>query len=121
MSKTASLTITVSITGDGLNPLTYSTSFDNSNGFGAQGPYALALSAGFNSLTAPTNATTPPKFVILKPASTSTNTKTIKGVTGDTGPAALAWTSQLVILPMGSAGAWGITATAGETIDVFYL
>ena len=121
MSKSVQFSMTISVTGDGLSTMTFAPTYSNTNGFGAQGPQALTLSAGFNALTAPTNASQPPTMVVLIPASTSTNTKTVKGITGDTGPSANTWTNQPLILNCGTASTWGITSTAGETIQIMYF
>lgn len=121
MSKTVALTITVSISGDSISTFTFAPSYSNTNGHGPRGPENVTLSAGFNAQTTPTDSTTPPTLALVIPSSTSTNTKTLKGVTGDTGPSPSSWTNQPCLVPLGSAGVWGITATAGEVVQIFYF
>jgi hypothetical protein len=119
MSKTNTFTLTITTTGDGISAFTYAPSFSNTAAHGLRGPENVPLTAGWNPLTAPTDTTTPVTHVAIIPSSTSTNTKTLKGVTGDTGIAN--WTNQLVVAPMASAAAWGINAVAGETVAIIYF
>lgn len=121
MAKTASVTITISISGDGLTSYSFGPTDSNSSAHGPRGPENVTLSAGFNAQTTPTDATTPPRMVLIVPSSSSTNTKTLKGITGDAGPSPLGWTNQPVLCYVSSAGVWGITATAGEVVQITYF
>lgn len=121
MANSFTLTIRVSGSGDYITDFDVAPTWTTTSGHGPRGPENVTLSAGFNALTTPTDATTPPKYCLIIPASTSTNTKTLKGITGDTGPAPSAWTNQMCCVPVGSAGVLGVTATAGETVQVLFF
>lgn len=78
MSKTASITTTWSISGDGL---TGSDSATITNA-ASEAPTSLAFaSASFSAVAIPTGAL----GVLIRPPPSNTQTLTIKGVTGDTG------------------------------------
>lgn len=116
MAKTTTLTVTIADTGDGVN-YSDTQSQANTSGFGS-GDQPLVLSAGFNSLTAPTNTSIPVRGVRMMTDPASTNLKIIKGAAADNG---FAWTNQIVVLPMVAAASWGINATAGETVRIRYF
>lgn len=78
MSKVASATIAVTVTGDGLNLVDSDTVQNTST---AVAPTSANLAAGPNVIQLPTGATR----VKLKPPPTNALSLTLKGVTGDTG------------------------------------
>jgi len=121
MANAFTLTIKVSGSGDYITDFEIAPTWSTTSGHGPRGPENVTLAAGFNALTTPTDATTPPKYCLIIPASTSGNTKTIKGLTGDTGPSPLGWTNQMALIPLTSAGVFGVTSTAQEVVSVLFF
>ena len=83
MAKTAVLTMSVQITGDGVNEtynLMAATPFINQNAPGG-GPVATSLALGDNPITVPPNSL----MMFIQPLATSTITLKLKGIGGDTG------------------------------------
>ena len=77
---------------------------------------SIALASGANTLTPPTGAL----YCVLIPPAASVVTKTVKGVTGDTGlPVSMtnATLLSLVAIP----AAFVLTTNAIETIEVYWL
>ena len=121
MSKTATVDIVVNVQGDGTNESwrlsTYAPiSLTDSPGTRV----SIALSAGFNSIPLMLSADGgKPNYFLALPPSTSTNVKTLKGVTGDTGKS---FTAQPFLIPIQSTDtAIGITSTTNETIMGYFL
>lgn len=113
MSKTSSYACSVTGTGDGLSQVFSSPTFTNTSS-----PLKhdlVSLTTGANTLTPPTGAT----IVCIVPPVTSTNAKTIKGITGDTGftmgPAVPFW-SGLPAAPV----AFVVTSAGSEAVDVYW-
>lgn len=116
MSKTASIAVTViTIVGDGNTAtLQLPTQSNTSSPFEH---IAQALSNGVTTLTVPTGAL----FLVIIPPTGSIITKTLKGVSGDTGiPLAPAGTS-LLALPASPPATLVLTANGIETVDVYWL
>lgn len=111
MAKTSTATTSVTIVGDGMNyAFQPQAAISNPASPGYVNP-DLVLSAGFNSVALPPGTT----WWMLVFAATSTNPKTLKGLTGDTG-IAIAPNQPLGPFPVpSSVTAIGITATAQET------
>lgn len=73
----------------------------------------VTLASGFNSITVPATATV---GVVIVPATGSSVTKTLKGVTGDTGVLLGTTTPTVLSFASGAAPATiGITASAADT------
>lgn len=120
MSKTATLTATLSISGDGVNesdviigPLVISPSPALRT--------IISLSPGANTVTIPTGAGAV-SYCLLIPPSNSVNSKVLKGVTGDTGVQLI--TSSPMLLPaltFASPTTFVITSGGFETLTVYWL
>lgn len=116
MAKTTTTTISQVIAGDnfaGQGPI-FSQAMANSSG---NFPGSFVLATGFNSIAIPATAV----GVIIVPPPGSAITKTLKGITGDTGlpvdpanPTMLKWTA-------GQNATFGITASGAETIGLLWL
>ena len=108
MSKQAQATISVNVTGDGLN---FTDADTPTNASAGVAPTSATLAAGFNTIPVPTGVT----GVKIKPPPSSAVALTLKGITGDTGiPIAPAAPSYLS-LPTGTT-AFGITAGGAVTL-----
>lgn len=122
MSVLGKVNVSFSVNGDGLSEPTFT--FADSN---ATAPYVkerVKFAAGvFQSRNAPNDPNNPVRYAFIRPPTGSTNVKTLKGVTGDTGIGAtgVGWTSQGTLLPMGNNQAWGILSTADEWLDIYYF
>lgn len=121
MSKTATLDIVVNVQGDGTNESFRLSTYNPialPDSPGARVSVALAI--GFNSLPIVLAADGgKPSFFLVLPPLTSTNVKTLKGVTGDTGKP---FTAQPFLIPVQSTDtAIGIASTAVETIEGYWL
>ena len=92
---------------------TAQTTPDNTN---APPPQAYTLQAGFNALVIPSGYTV--SRVQLMPPSGSTNAKTVKGVTGDTGLAG--WTAGSVTLPAVAGSTVGVLSAGIETLTAAF-
>ena len=113
MAKTATTTDQTIISGDEITLATYArVQAANAN---APPPTSVSLSAGNNTVTVPSGFTV--NVVKVFPPSGSSNTKTYKGVTGDTG---FVGTSQVVTLPVTAGGTFVINSTGGEVVDLVY-
>ena len=114
MAKTAALSIGVNAVGDGA-VLNLGIALASNVASPVQ-RQSVALAAGANTLTPPTGAL----YCLIVPSAASVITKTIKGVTGDTGlPIAMATATllSLVVTP----AAFVLTAGGIETIEVYWL
>lgn len=108
MSKQATATISVNVTGDGLN---FTDTDSPTNASSGVAPTSATLAAGFNAIPVPSGVTR----VKIKPPPSSAVALTLKGVTGDTGiPISPAEPSYLS-LPTG-ATTFGITAGGAVTL-----
>jgi hypothetical protein len=116
MSKTSTVTLTVSVTGDGLSESYALPAVVNAAAPGG-GPSNLALATGFNSIAVPPGSL---GFILIPPVG-SVITKTLKGITGDTGIPLHVTNPTWVSLPPATATI-GITAGgAGETVAIHWL
>jgi hypothetical protein len=115
MSKTASLTLTLSLSGDGFaaSPI-FATTVTNLSGIV---PGSVATSAGFTTIAVPSAAI----GVVIVPPVGSTLVKTYKGITGDTGiatdpagPVFFKWTP-------GQIASFGVLSTGAETLSLLWL
>lgn len=75
----------------------------------------VVLASGFNTISIPTTTTVSAALVIF--AAASTGTKTLKGVTGDTGIALLPNGVNVINLAT-SATSFGITTSAADTANI---
>ena len=107
MAKTSTTQITVTTTGDGVTSTDAPAATVNTAA-PSGGPVAVALSAGDNTITVPSNAV---GMVVIPPAA-STNAKKLKGAGGDTGfslrpnePAALPLPASTASVIINSVGA----------------
>lgn len=76
---------------------------------------SVALVNGANTLTPPTGAT----FLLIVPPATSTVTKTLKGISGDTGVPVSP--SQIIFLALANTNPLVLTTNNTETIDLYWL
>lgn len=115
MSKIATISLGFTVTGDSIIATQVSVP-----AFGSQAsPYEhqpVALVNGANTLTPPTGTL----FVILIPPTNSAITKTLKGVSGDTGIPLVTNLPSFLSL-VASPGTFVITANGAETLDVYWL
>lgn len=113
MSKTSTLSLAVTVNGDGLAGATYippQSPVINANA--PEGvPVAVALSSGANTLSVPAGAL----HAVVSPSTTSTNVKHLKTTSGDVG---IPFTNQVAIIPVAGLSAVYCDATAAETIAV---
>jgi hypothetical protein len=116
MAKTSTLTVTASVTGDGLAGDSYAPPqgpFVNTSA--PQGiPSVVQLGGGSNSLAVPAGA----QYALLVPPAASTNAKLAKTISGDTG---VSFTSSIVLLPVAGLSTIYCTATAGEALSIAWL
>lgn len=119
MSKSASVSVTLNESGDGILSALVSVLFTNS-----VSPVEILhtnLTAGNNPQQAPNDASAPVKAAIVIPSAGSTNAKTLKGINGDTGFGHAAWTSLPVVVPVINGDTWVISSTGNETVDIYYV
>lgn len=117
MAKKSTVTLVVTVTGDGVNT-TYNpvgTPIINLAA-PAGGPLSVALSSGDNVLTPPAGA----MGLLIVPPTNSVVVKKLKGVGGDTGVTIAPAAPMLLSLPSGG-GAVTLNAGAGETIVIEWL
>jgi len=115
MAKTsvATFKVTVSDTVSGISTTDQPPDITNTAApSGGRAP--IALTASPNTITPPTGAI----GVMLVPPATSTNVKTLKGVSGDTG---ILWRPDKPILFYFSSATFVILSAGTETIDAFWL
>ncbi len=111
MSKTSTLSLGLTVTGDGVNDSYAPPPVTNSAApYGGQ--VSLALAAGFNTITKPAGAV----GCVITPPATSTNAKTLKGLTGDTG-IGIATASPTVLA---ATATFGITSAGIETVLLYW-
>jgi hypothetical protein len=113
MAKTATLTVTMALSGDGFAGPAFQTTVTNLTGVV---PSQVITAVGFVSVAVPATAT---GALIVSPPG-STFVKTYKGITGDTGiamdpagPVFLKWTA-------GQIASFGILSTGIETLSVLW-
>jgi len=113
MAKTSSVTMSITVSGDGLGFTYVPPTAPVVNPASPGSEILTALAPGDNIITPPPNA----NYCLVVPAGTSTNPKKLKGVGGDTGVAIHPSNPTLVALPSGG-GTFIINATAGETVTL---
>lgn len=114
MAKTVTLRVSYAVSGDGFSgsPL-YDQQFQNVSG---TPPGSFTLAAGFNSIPVPATAL----GVLIVPPPTSTNGKTLKGITGDTGTAMGIATPFYLSFTAGQLATIGITSVGIETLTLLW-
>jgi hypothetical protein len=125
MAKTSTLTLTISIVGDGVNeligvPPQALKQYTNQAAPGGV-PQPLVLVTGFNAIPIPAGSQGGPGWFIYEPPAGSVITKTLKGVIGDVGK--VLHLTNPTILPI-AVGETFINITAGgagETGSVYWL
>lgn len=117
MAKKSTVTLSLTITGDGITT-TYvpPTAPIVNNTAPAGGPILVALSTGDNDLTVPAGATS----VLIVPLSDSAVVKKLKGDAADVGVTIAPASPTLLGLPSGATEVT-INAASGETISVVWL
>lgn len=115
MAKTATLSTTVTVTGDAMVAGTFTPTNIAAN-INAPPPTLQQLSAGNNTVTVPTGFTVNGCMVI--PPSGSSNSKTYRGIAGDTG---FTGTSQQVLVPLTSMANFVINSTGSETVQLVWV
>lgn len=114
MSKTVITTLSISASGDGISAFSYSDGGATNASVTGGIMQSVSLTAGANTLTPPSWALR----AIIVPASSSTNAKTLKGVSGDTGiPLAVAEATKIALA---SASSFVINSTGSENITVYW-
>jgi hypothetical protein len=115
MSKTATLNFTLTVIGDGENGSYVSPPITNTvTPGGAES--IVELQVGFNVVTVPPGAL----MAVIVPASSSANTKTMKGLTGDTGVLISPNLPTLLALPANTAS-FGLTSAGAEALTIYWL
>lgn len=121
MSKTATMDIVISVQGDGTNDSWRLSTFNPIVLTDSPGNRTVySLSAGFNSITCPkAQDGGASSYAVIIPQVGSTNVKTLKGVTGDTGTS---FTSQEFVVPIASGTtSIGITSVATDYIEIYWI
>ena len=117
MSKTSTFSCAIGVSGDGLVSNCFippQSPFTNANAPGAVPAPVVSLSSGENAIAVPSGAA----YVAISPSLLSTNTKTAKGATGDTG---FNFTNQMLVLPVAGLSSFYINSTAAETITLAWF
>lgn len=117
MAKTVTTTTTISISGDNFvgatsGPL-FSETVTNTTG---NVPGSFTLAAGFNSIPIPASAV----GVIIVPPPGSAITKTLKGITGDTGIPIDPANSTRLKFTAGQNATFGITSSGIEVLGLLW-
>lgn len=115
MAKTSTTTIGVSVVGDSVNE-TFTPGAIVNIAAPAGGPISVTLTTGDNTLTVPTGTVA----MMVVPPNTSTVSKKLKGVGGDTGFALAPAAISVLSLPAGTSTVL-INAASGETVSVHWL
>lgn len=114
MSKTATMTLSAVVTGDGLNLNDTDTLSDTT---AAVAPQSVTfVSGGFLSVSVPSGVI----GVKIKPAPSNAVTLTLKGITGDTGTPLNTAQPTYIALPPG-ATTIGLTAGAAVTVTLIWI
>lgn len=115
MAKTATTSVSYALSGDGFNgsPPLFAETFQNTSG---TPPGSANLVAGFNSIPVPATAL----GVTIVPPPGSTNGKTLKGVTGDTGVPIDPANPTMLKFTAGQIANLGITSVGTETVTLLW-
>jgi hypothetical protein len=118
MAKSSVITLTVAVTGDGVNELYNISSISPMINAAAPagGPLTYALISGDNTIVAPPGA----QGMIIVPPLTSTSVKKLKGVSGDTGFAISTTLPTMVSLPAGTTSVL-LNGTVGENVTIHWV
>lgn len=117
MAKTATTSISVLVTGDGVNESFIPPTAPLVNAAApAGGPLSVALASGDNTLTVPPGA----QGFIFVPPSSSVVAKKLKGIGGDTG-FSLSPTNPSVIMLVAGASTVLINAGSAETVSIHWI
>jgi hypothetical protein len=120
MAIAATLTITLSLVGQGQNSQINIPGAVMQNLNSPAEAVLVNLSSGFNALTPPSSPSPVPAFAIIVPPTNSNNSKTLKGVTGDTG--IQVFTASPVLIPwIPGTTAMGITSGGSESVTVYWI
>ena len=117
MAKTAQLSVTFNLTGDGFGGAAVAMApAANTN---APPPGAAQLTAGANTVLVPSGYTV--VGCVIFPPAASVNSKTLKGVTGDTG--ITGWSNSPLIVPATAGGTFVIQNVGGavETCSLLWF
>src|SRR5438105_3311944 len=115
MAKASTVTINLSITGDGINEQDTPVLAQDANAVGVRAP--TAFPAG--DATVPNPSATKTVRLLFVPPAGSTVVKILKGASGDTGVTLAAAADFMVTLPAG--GSVILNCSAPETITVWKL
>jgi hypothetical protein len=117
MAKKSTITLSTTTSGDGISTTYVPPGAPIVNNTApAGGPIQVALSAGDNTLTVPSGATS----LLIVPDAASVIVKTLKGIGGDTGFTIAPAAPTLLGLPAGATTVL-LNASAGETVTVEWL
>lgn len=117
MAKTATTSISVLVTGDGVNESFIPPTAPMVNAAApAGGPLSVALSSGDNTLTVPPGA----QGLIFVPPSSSVVVKKLKGIGGDTGFTISPTLPSILMLPAGASTVL-INAASSETVSIHWI
>lgn len=117
MAKTATTSISVLVTGDGVNETFQPPTQPIVNSAApAGGPISVALTSGDNTLTVPPGA----QGFLFVPPSSSVVVKKLKGIGGDTGFTISAALPQVIMLPSGASTVL-INAASSETVSIHWI
>jgi hypothetical protein len=116
MAKQSQVIIQIIVTGDGMNE-TYQLPIITNPAAPGGGPLAYALLGAFNVIPIPPGAT----GVIIVPSSSSAVTKTLKGITGDTGQTISPNAPTYIGFTSPAPANLNITASAPETVSLQWV
>lgn len=119
MAKTITLSATATVSGDGQSgTVVLPPSFPAVNSGGSSGgEVALVLATGANTVAIPSGH----QGVWVIPPAGSVITKTLKGVTGDTGVPIHPTLGMVLFFPLGTANFVITAGGAGETVQILWL
>jgi hypothetical protein len=117
MSKTSTISVQLSVIGDGVSDLYTPPGYPIVNNSAPTGiPVPIVLALGDNTIAVPTGT----QAFLLQPPTGSVVTKKLKGVGGDTGFLINPSLPLIVPVPTGTTSIL-INASAGETVQIAWL
>lgn len=114
MSVTVTFNGTLTVSGDETRTVALAA-LSNTLAVGG-GESIVALTTGFNAVPVPAGAIAG----LIVPSSGSANTKTLKGITGDTG-IAMNPPNAPALIPVSGLSTLGITSAGAETLKIYWI
>jgi hypothetical protein len=113
MAKTSQVTVSIVETGDGT---TLNKAFTDAQNLNTAPPGSLTTANGFTAIPIPPGFTI--QSLTINPPAGSTVTKTLKGVTGDTG--IVLQTASATKLPIGGGAVLGLACNGIEVVELVW-